>query len=66
MFDEVHGGPRGVAGVLVLRPDMVRVVKDCKHLVIEVRVNGPVLVVQPSLLRMLSEDYILLCGRRPC
>ena len=42
------------------------VVKDRKQLVLEGRVDGHVLVVQPYLLRVFSEDSLLFCGQRPC
>ena len=35
-------------------------------MVLEVQVNDPVLVIHPSLLSVLAEECILLCGRRPC
>ena len=66
MFDEVHGGPCCVASVLVLHREKVRVAKDCDQMVLEGQVDGPLLVVHPSLLRVFSEDYLLPYGQRPC
>ena len=43
-----------------------RVVEDREHLFLESGVYGSVFVVQPSLLRVLAEDALLLCGRIPC
>ena len=64
MFDDFHGGPCGVAGLLVIQCGKVQVFKDRDQLVHEGRVDSPVLVVQPYLLRVFSEDSLLLCGRR--
>ena len=66
MFDEVHGVSCGVAGVLVLQRGKLWVIKDRKQLVLEGRVDAPVIVVHPSLIHVLSEDSLLLCGRHPC
>ena len=65
MFVGVHVGTCGVAGILILQHGKVRVVKYREQLVLEGRVDGPVLVVQPSLFCVLSEESILLRGRRP-
>ena len=35
-------------------------------MVLEGRVNGPAIFVQPYLLRVFAEDYFILCGLRPC
>ena len=65
MFYEVHDGPCGVAGVLVILCGKVWFTKDHEQLVLQGRVNGPVIVVQLSLLRVLLEISLLLRGRRP-
>ena len=65
MFDDFHVEPCGVAGVLVIHRGKVRFLKDRDQLILEVRVNGPVLVVQLSLIHVFSEDSPLLRGRRP-
>ena len=44
----------------------VWVVEDRKQLVVEVRVDSPVLVVQPSFFHVFVEDSLLLNGRSPC
>ena len=45
VFEEIHGGPRCVSGALVFQSCQVWVVKDRKHLVLQVRVDCPVLVM---------------------
>ena len=66
MFDKVYDGPCGVAGVLVLQYGKVRFVKDRKKMVLGGRVDGPVLIVQPYLIRVFLEDSLLLRGGSPC
>ena len=44
----------------------VQFVEDREHLVLEGRVDGPVLVVHPSLLSVFVEDSLLLCWRCLC
>ena len=55
IFYEVHCGPCGIYSVLVLQRGKVRVVKDRQQLVLEGRINGPVLFVQPSMLCIFLE-----------
>ena len=35
-------------------------------MVLEGQVDGPVLAIKPSLLRVFLENSLLLCGQRPC
>ena len=64
VVNEVHGGPCRVFGVLVFQSRQVRVVKYHKQLVLQGQVEIPVIVVHTSLLHVISDYPILLCGLR--
>ena len=63
---KIYHGPCGVPIILIIECCKVWVVEHREQLVLQHRVYGSVLFLQPLLLHMLAEDSLLFCGRRSC